>query len=437
MSSRTDPLLLPAVVLSCQGAPEADLNLVRALGEQGVPVIVVAEEAQPPSRHSRYCVAFHHLPDFTRDPARLLVLLRGLQAEHQALLPVFPSADPDLAALLALELPLATVCRSVTALPDVARLLMDKRAFGVVAEQLGLPVPRTFSPRTMEAAAALSHTVDYPVIVKPTHPVAWKHPGLDPAVARAKALLVDDPAELMRLCGLLAPHGLEVLVQEYIPGLDEEHYSVHVYVDPEGCAQASYTARKWRTFPIHAGSGCHVESVHWPALESEAVEILQTLGFRGIANMNFKRHARTGRAMLIEINPRTSQTSILAARAGVNLAWLAYRATCALPRLPAAPRRFGLRYLNAGLDFHAFRAYRRVGEWGWGGYLPTVLRPGLVYQYASLRDPKPLWHLVRSLLVRRFGAPAAASVPRSGTMPDGSHQAGPVADLPSIIDRPG
>lgn len=427
MSSRSAPLpLRPAVVLSCQGAPEADLNLVRALGEQGVPVIVIAEDAQPPSRHSRHCVAFHHLPGFTREPARLLTLLTTLKAQHGVLLPVFPSADPDLSALLVLGDALATVCRSVTSPPSVARLLMDKSAFGVEAERLGLPVPRTFSPRTLVAAEALSRVIDYPVIVKPSHPVAWKHPDVEPAVARAKALLVDDPRELMRLCCLLAPHGLEVLLQEYIPGRDEAHFSVHVYIDPDGRAQAAYTARKWRTYPIHAGSGCHVESVHRPALEAEAVEILHTLGFRGLANMNFKRHARTGRYLLIEINPRSSQTSLLAVRAGVNLAWLAYRTACDLPLLPAPRRRFGLRYLNAGLDWHAFRDYRRLGEWTWLDYLSTVLRPGLVCQYASLRDPGPLLHLVRAWLVRRH---------RSAQ--DGHAHPGTVGDLPRIIDRTG
>jgi len=434
MPSRTNPPFLPAVVLSCLGAPEADLNLVRSLGEQGVPVIVVSEEAQPPSSRSRHCVAFRHVPGFSREPARLLATLVALQREHGALLPVFPSADPDLTALLALEKKLSAVCRCITAPVEVARLLMDKSAFGEAAEQLGLPVPRTYSPRTLVEVEALSRVVDYPLILKPSHPVAWKHPDVEPAVARAKALLVDEPRELMRLCCMLAPHGLEVLLQEYIPGQDQEHYSVHAYIDPEGRPRASYTARKWRTFPVHAGSGCHVESVHQPALEAEAVEILQMLDFRGIANMNFKRHARSGRFMLIEINPRISQTSLLAARAGVNLAWLAYCAACDRSPLPAPPRRFGLRYLNAGLDYHAFRTYRRLGEWNWGEYLSTVLRSGLVYQYASVRDPGPLLHLVRASITRRFSRPAA---PQRHTAPDGHAHPGPVGDLPGMMDRPG
>lgn len=423
---------LPAVVLSCLGAPESDLNLVRALGEQGVPVIVIAEDPQPPSRHSRHCSAFHHLPDYTREPARLLALLTTLQRLHQgALLPVFPSADPDLGALLSLEPALAGVCRPIVSPPVVAQLLMDKRAFGIEAERLGLPVPRSFSPRTLVAAEALSRIVDYPVIVKPTHPLAWKHPGLDHAVARAKALLVDDPRALMRLCGQLAPHGLDVLVQEYIPGRDEAHYSVHVYVDPEGRALASYTARKWRTYPIHAGSGCHVESVHEPALEVEAITILRTLGFRGLANLNFKRHARTGRHLLIEINPRSSQTSLLAVRAGVNLAWLAYCTACGLSPPASARRRFGLRYLNAGLDFHAFRAYRFQGEWDWSEYLVTVLRPGLVFQYASLRDPGPLLHLLQGWWARRQ---SRSSMGGGESVRPGSAVAG---ELPRIVDHPG
>ena len=54
----------PAVVLACAGAPEGDLNLVRSLGEQGVPVIVLGEYADPPSRYSRYCIEFVQVPDF-------------------------------------------------------------------------------------------------------------------------------------------------------------------------------------------------------------------------------------------------------------------------------------------------------------------------------------------------------------------------------------
>ena len=70
----------PAVVLACLGAPEGDLNAVRSLGEQGIRVIVVAEYEQPPSRHSRHCAQFLHVPDFSRHPQRLAKALLWLKA---------------------------------------------------------------------------------------------------------------------------------------------------------------------------------------------------------------------------------------------------------------------------------------------------------------------------------------------------------------------
>ena len=50
--------LRPAVVLASLGAPGADLNLVRSLGAEGVPVIVIGEYEFPPSGYSRYCIEF-------------------------------------------------------------------------------------------------------------------------------------------------------------------------------------------------------------------------------------------------------------------------------------------------------------------------------------------------------------------------------------------
>jgi len=74
----TTPVRVPAVVLSCSGAPEGDLNVVRSLGEQGVPVIVVSEYADPPSRLSRYCTEFIQVPDFD-NPSALSDVLAALR----------------------------------------------------------------------------------------------------------------------------------------------------------------------------------------------------------------------------------------------------------------------------------------------------------------------------------------------------------------------
>jgi predicted ATP-grasp superfamily ATP-dependent carboligase len=395
--------LRPAVVLSCAGAPEGDLNVVRSLGECGVPVIVVSEYADPPARMSRHCREFVQVPDFSAEPQRLLTALQALAQRHGGPLPVFPSADPDLEALNGLH-DVAQSCVAWTlADPALVTTLMDKRAFNDLAARTGLPVPRTLAPASLAEAEAAAPTLTYPVIVKPSHPTAWRHPEIPLSIARSKAIQLDDAAALVTLLRTVMPHSTALLIQEYVPGDDDAHFDVHAYIDRQGQALATFSGRKWRIYPPHAGSGCFVESLHEPALEALALDILRRVGYRGIANINFKRHARTGEYKLLEINARVSQWNILTARAGVNLPLIAYRDVLGLPQQPLPRRQVGMWYINGKNDFRAMRQYLRLGEWSPGGYLRSLLRRPLVCQVLDLGDPRPALQLTAGWIAGKLG----------------------------------
>jgi predicted ATP-grasp superfamily ATP-dependent carboligase len=396
------PSQRPAVVLACLGAQGADLNLVRSLGEQGVPVIVIGEYEFPPSGYSRHCVEYICASNFTRRPELLLGVLRELRVRHGQALPVFPTADTDLRTLVALHADLVGTVLWVSASPDTVNRMMDKRRFAALAQALRLPVPATHAPRTLQEVEALSRLVDYPVVLKPAHPTAWKRPGLDPAIARAKALVIDEPDELMRLCCRIAPHGLDVVLQDYVPGGDDLHYSVHAWISRGGVVERVATTRKWRTFPVQVGTGCYVETVSVPDLEAEAADILALLKLRGMVVMNFKRDARTGQFMLLEINPRLSCNSLLLTRAGFNLPWQVYQEVCGRSVTVSTGWRVGVRYLSAKADFMAFRTLAREGRMGWGEYLRSVLRPGLVYRALDLGDLGPPVQMAADWLALKF-----------------------------------
>ncbi|MEY2876483.1 MAG: hypothetical protein RLZZ373_3854 [Pseudomonadota bacterium] len=384
---------LPAVVLACAGAPEGDLNVVRSLGEQGVPVVVVGEYADPPSRFSRHCIEFVQVPEFSRHPQALLVTLADLARRHGGPLPVFPSADPDLDALNQIHEAARPHARWTMAGPSLVAALMDKRAFSELATRAGLPVPRTFTPSTLDEVAWIADELTYPAIAKPSLPASWKQPGLPSEIRTAKALVLHSREELLQVCRTVEPFGLALILQEYVPGDDTAHYDVHAFIDQHGVARATFCGRKWRIQPPHVGSGCYVESLHEPALEALVLDILQRLDYRGIANLNFKRHSVTGEFKLLEINARVSQWTILTTRAGVNLPWMAYRDVCGLAQETPPPRRSGLWYVSGKSDFRAIRGYVREGEWTWGGYLRSLLKRPMVYQVLSLNDLGPALRL--------------------------------------------
>ena len=393
----------PAVVLACAGAPEGDLNVVRSLGEQGIAVVVVAEYPDPPSRYSRYCTAFVQVPDFAGHPQALTAVLRTLAEQHGGPLPVFPSADPDLQALNQLRAADgAAPVRWTTAAPSLVTALMDKRAFSRLAEQTGLPVPRSFTPTTLAEVERAADQLAYPAIVKPSQPTSWKHPELPRDIRMAKAIVLESREALLQVCHTLAPWGLALILQEYVPGDDAAHYDVHAFVDRQGVARATFCGRKWRIQPPHVGSGCYVESLHEPALEALVVDILQRLDYRGIANLNFKRHAVTGEFKLLEINPRVSQWTILTTRAGINLPWMAYRDVCGLAQVPPPPRRNGLWYVSGKNDFRAIRGYVREGAWTWVSYARSLLKRPMVFQVLSLADLGPALRLTAHWIAEKM-----------------------------------
>jgi predicted ATP-grasp superfamily ATP-dependent carboligase len=395
--------LTPAVVLSCLGAPEGDLNLVRSLGEQGVHVIVLSEYEQVPAGRSRHCRELIVVPGYTLAPERLLQALQALRLRLGTMPVVFPSADPDLKVLAQINSSLADVAISTVIDPDMVGTLSDKRRFDALVLRTGLPVPRTYMPADLDALECICKKAQFPLIVKPSQPAAWHRPGIARSISVAKAIPVQTPEALRALCQSLMVHTREFLIQEYILGNDEEHYDVHAYVDRQGRAVASYCGRKWRIHPPHAGSGCYVESTLQPDLETLALDILARIGYRGIANLNFKRDATSGDYKLMEINPRVSQWNILPARSGVNLPWIAYRDACGLPPADMPARSYGMFYLNARTDLRAMRIYRREGLWSVARWLPTVLRPGLVHQLAQWSDPRPALYVLARGVLRRFG----------------------------------
>jgi predicted ATP-grasp superfamily ATP-dependent carboligase len=396
------PGRLPAVVLACAGAPEGDLNVVRSLGEQGVPVVVVSEYADPPSRYSRHCIEFVQVPDFAVQPQALLATLVDLARRHGGPLPVFPSADPDLEALNRIRDAALPHVRWTMAAPALVAALMDKRAFSELATRCGLPVPRTFTPTTLDEVERIADVLTYPAIAKPSLPTAWKHPELPRAIRMAKAIVLQSREELLEVCRAVLPWGLALILQEYVPGDDSAHYDVHAFIDQQGVARATFCGRKWRIQPPHVGSGCYVESLLEPELEALVVDILQRLGYRGIANLNFKRHGVSGEFKLLEINARVSQWTILTTRAGVNLPWMAYRDVCGLAPETPPLRHAGLWYVSGKSDFRAIRGYVREGLWTWGGYLRSLLKRPMVFQVLSLHDLGPALHLTTHWIAEKM-----------------------------------
>ena len=352
------------------------IDLVRALARAGIASVVAGDPADP-IRHSR------HVREVI-EPDALLDYARGAGEP----LPLFYDSDAALERIALERERLAAAYRFVLPDPELLADLLDKRRFQALAERAGLPVPRA---RTVSAADA-EPGLAFPLILKAS---PYRDRRWDKVTGGEKVLRVDDAGALAELLGRLDGSGLGLIAQELVPGGEERIESHHVYVDEGGEVAAEFTGRKIRTLPREFGITTSLETTDAPDVAATGREVLERIGFRGVAKLDFKR-APDGALHLLEVNPRFTLWAHAGAVAGVNIPAVVHADLTGRPRPPAAGARPGVRWIWPSADAAAARASGiPLRRW-----LPWALRAETNSAFA-LADPAP--YLARRLggLVRR------------------------------------
>lgn len=377
----------PALLID--GAARGDMGVVRSLGAAGVPVILLCAHAHSPTARSRYVSAVHAFPPRSAPAAERIARLRAVAASLPARPVILVSGDSSLRLLSAHRAEIEELLDHDLPPDELIADCVEKDRFVGLSRTHGLPVPASWVIRTAGDVEDAVRSLSFPAFVKPVTHEAWAAvpPGVVPHV---KGCLAGDAGALRALLARLAavPAG-PTLVQEFVPGADEEHYDVHAYVDVAGRVVRAFSGRKLRIHPPHAGLGAFVVSDHQPALLALAASVLAAIGFRGIANMNFKRDARTGAFRLLEINCRYSTWTELPWRAGCNMPLAAYLSLTGQP-VPQAGQRDGVAWLDFQRDRDAMRTYRAEGLWPMSRYLRSLARVRCCAFFA-FDDMGPFW----------------------------------------------
>jgi D-aspartate ligase len=381
-----------------------DMDLIRPLGLAGIPCAAVCTPHEPP-RFSRFTSATVPRHDAWREQhAQVRDLLDfGRRQPVQPIL--FYAGDPELLIVSRYRDVLGEVFRFVVADAGLVDDLMDKARFSALAERLDLPVPRTQPLRPGEPAPA-EMSLALPVMVKP---ITRDNDVWRPIAGEKKALRIDTAEEFERVWRHLGAAGVDALAQEVVPGPETRIESYHAYVDDTGAVAAEFTGRKIRTFPPDYGHSTALTTTASEDVAALGREILQRIGLRGLAKVDFKR-APDGQLRLLEVNPRFTLWHHLAAVAGLNIPELVYADLAGLPRPAVGTARPGVCWSVPWRDAAAARA---------SGVAPV---PWLVWtmrceakSHIFLDDPFPfLGGLVWRLVAKRQKAPLAQAVAPSG-----------------------
>lgn len=227
---------------------------------------------------------------------------------------VVPVTDDTVLPLAAARSRFAGVC--ALALPDDDRMAVvnDKLRTAHLAQDLGIPVPRTAlvtsaEPDGTQAAGTEASGLGWPVVVKPQMSRVYSPGGGIEAFTAGYASTPDELRTRVRSVAGRVP----VVVQEYCPGAG---VGVEVLAD-RGRVLAAFQHRRLREMPPSGGASSLRESTALdPVLYGHARRLLEALEWTGLAMVEFKVGEDGPR--LLEINGRIWGSLPLAVRAGMD-----------------------------------------------------------------------------------------------------------------------
>jgi len=379
------------------------LNIVRALGMAGIPVIIASSQRHKPSMASRYCSGVIELPPITERAAVVETLIENAKTLGGRI-PLFYDNDDRLALVQDYRAALAPQFALLLNEPELADALVEKARFQALAERTGLPVPRRLDWETLHAERG-------PVLVKPKTRTGWDHSSvrrqLFGGAGKARIFRNGSEAQAAILGSPLAAQLAEQLsFQEYVPGGDDAIWSFHGFAAPGGEVLEWFVGRKIRTWPALTGDSSYLRLAREERLVALGRGIARRLGLVGVFKMDFKRSAESGRFYLFEVNTRFNLWHYLGASAGVNLPAVAYRYLARGERPLHAEASTEVRWLSLHYDWRAYRELRARRELTLAGWLLSLAHRPMVYDLFSWSDPLPFvrhWaQKLRSAFTRRM-----------------------------------
>ena len=186
----------------------------------------------------------------------------------------------------------------------------DRTEFKKTMDMLGIEMAKSKACYSVEEALEEADVLGYPVVLRPAYTMGGAGGGL-----------VYNKEELQTVCarGLQASIIHQVLVEESILGWEELELEVVrdkdnnmitvcfiENVDPVGV----HTGDSFCTAPMLT-----IDEDLQKELQRQAYKIVEHIGVIGGTNVQFAHDPKSGRIIVIEINPRTSRSSALASKA--------------------------------------------------------------------------------------------------------------------------
>jgi carbamoyl-phosphate synthase large subunit len=302
----------------------------------------------------------------------------------------------------------------------------DRRLFKETMAAAGIETPRSGWAYSVSEAEAIASEIGYPVIVRPSYMLGGGGSG----IART-------PEELRRIAGegLARSRIGEVLVEESVLGWKE--YELEVMRDLADNVVIICSIENLDPMGVHTGDSITVAPAQtlsdreYQAMRDAAIRCIRAIGVdTGGSNIQFAVDPRSGRMVIIEMNPRVSRSSALASKAtGFPIAKIAAKLAVGyrLDEIPNDITRGTLASFEPTIDYVVVKIPRFAFE-----KFPDA-DPVLGTSMKSVGEAMAIGRTFKEALQKGI---RSLEQDRMGLNGDGRDPAGSVEELLRLLERP-
>jgi len=201
--------------------------------------------------------------------------------------------------------------RMIGADRDAIHKAEDRTAFRDAMLRIGLDVPRSGIAHTMADAEAALKEIGLPAVLRPAYTLG----GMGGGIARTPEQFRDIVQR-----GLAASRVSEVLIEECLTGWKE--FELEVMRDRADNVVIICSIENLDPMGVHTGDSITIApqqtltDKEYQRMRDAAIRIIREIGVEtGGSNIQFAVDPKTGRQVVIEMNPRVSRSSALASKA--------------------------------------------------------------------------------------------------------------------------
>ena len=199
----------------------------------------------------------------------------------------------------------------IGASPEAINRAEDRQRFKQIMIEIGADVPRSGVAHNTTEALAIAEEIGFPIIIRPSFTMGGSGGGT--------AYNVEEFQEIVGR-GLHLSMTNEVLLEESLLGWKE--YELEVMRDHADNVVIICSIENLDPMGVHTGDSITVAPIQtltdreYQSMRNEAQKIIRAIGVdTGGSNIQFAVDPKSGRRIVIEMNPRVSRSSALASKA--------------------------------------------------------------------------------------------------------------------------